>query len=299
MAVDIRHIPFEDIDTLRWNSCIHFANNGNVFAYYWYIKNVVRSFDALVEGEYESVMPLISSTNLAGQPVLHHPDILGRLGIFSVHVLSSKRLQAFIDAIPHEFKESRILFNELNPIRSHESVTSVPWYLMNLDQPYENIERNYSVTARRYLDKAKSLDLMPDGNIKPEKLMGFFKEQNPGIDQHAWMRVHYNLMHRGTAFPTTYRDRNGKIYAAGLFAYSNGFISNLFYTARKNYESSLFYLMMDDIIRVHAGRSITLDFNRCNQKELDPKELGAISKHVYDWNVRSRWGKITDWLTPW
>lgn len=299
MAVDVKFIPFEEIDTLRWNSCVHFAPNGNVFAYHWYLKNVVREFDALVEGEYESVMPLLKSRNLAGEPVLHHPEMLGRLGVFSVHVLSQARMQSFIDAIPSDYKETRIIFNEFNRLESMEDTSSKSWYSLNMDQPYEVLSGNYSNEVHDHIEKARSMELLPDSNIKPEELIGFYKKHAKKVDEHAWMRIHYNLMHRGTAFPTTYKNKKGEIKAAGLFAYSNGYLVNLFYAAEKGAKEPLFYLMMDDIIHVHAGRPLALDFNRTDPEHLQAEKMGAVTQNIYEWEKRSKWGKIVDWVTPW
>lgn len=299
MAVDVKFVPFEEIDTLRWNSCIHFAPNGNVFAYHWYLKNVVREFDALVEGEYESVMPLLKSTNRAGEPVLHHPEMLGRLGVFSVHVLSRPRIQSFIEAIPPEYKEMQILFNELNKLEGMENTSSRPWYYLNMDQPYEVLRENFTHEVIEYIENARALELLPDSNIKPEQLIEFYKKHANKVDEHAWMRIHYNLMHRGTAFPTIYKSKTGEIHAAGLFAYSNGYLVNLFYAAQKDVKIPLFYLMMDDIIHLHAGRSLVMDFNRTNGEILQPQKMGASIQNISEWQLRSKWGKIVDWVAPW
>jgi hypothetical protein len=301
MAVDINFVPFDEIDTLRWNSCIHYAHNGNVFGYHWYLKNVVREFDALVEGEYESVMPLLKSKNRAGEDVLHHPTMLGRLGIFSVHVMSQARIQAFIDAIPDIYKEVNVLFNEYNNLGKLDLTnTNVKnWYQLSMNQPYEHFKRNYSSYVKKQIENAKELRLAPVSGMKPEQLIGFYKNLNTKVNEHAWMRIHYNLMHRGTAFPTMYQDSSGNKKAAGLFAYSNGYFVNLFFTAEKKNQHSLFYLMMDDVIRLHANRPLTLDFNQWNNENFQLRGMGAIAKPLYEWNKRSRWGKIVDWVTPW
>ncbi len=57
--MNIRFVPQEDIDKTKWNSCVHYAINGNIFGYMWYLNNVAKKWDALVEEDYESVFPLI------------------------------------------------------------------------------------------------------------------------------------------------------------------------------------------------------------------------------------------------
>ena len=56
--MEIRFVKKEDIDKIKWNSCVHYAINGNIFGYMWFLDSVSKEWDALVEGDYESVLPL-------------------------------------------------------------------------------------------------------------------------------------------------------------------------------------------------------------------------------------------------
>ncbi len=56
--MDVRFVPREEIDKVKWNSCVHYANNGNIFGYVWYLDQVAREWDALIEGDYYTYIGL-------------------------------------------------------------------------------------------------------------------------------------------------------------------------------------------------------------------------------------------------
>ena len=69
--MEVRFVEHKDIDRPRWDGCVHYANNSLVYAYSWYLDNVSgEEWDALVEGDYESVMPLIPNHKIWGVPRL-------------------------------------------------------------------------------------------------------------------------------------------------------------------------------------------------------------------------------------
>ena len=54
----IRYLKNHEINTEKWDECIMNAFNGIVYAYSWYLDIVHETWDALIEGDYERVMPL-------------------------------------------------------------------------------------------------------------------------------------------------------------------------------------------------------------------------------------------------
>ena len=296
--MNIRYVPFEEIDILRWDSCIHYSINGNVFGYHWFLKNVAREFDGLVEGNYESVMPILTRNSRWNYSELYHPKDIGRLGIFSVHVLSESRIQKFLESIPENHIGKDIDFNEHNKsyikdlTNSHRS----NWFELNLSQPYEIIQNGYSDIALDQIKESKSENWMAHSNIKPEELVNFFSTIDNSTDKHMWMRIHYNLMHRGTAFPTVYSSSSGEIAGAALFCYYNGFFTLLNYKAKPGLENKLFYRMSDDLIRLHATRTLRFDFNIFGE-EYEAGNLGAIKKNVYQLKTTPSLGRLVrNWL---
>ncbi|MEM6725303.1 MAG: hypothetical protein AAF598_14780 [Bacteroidota bacterium] len=94
--MEIRYLKRDEIDQLKWDSCVHYANNGQVYGYTWYLDNVAEDWDGLVEGDYESVFPLVWNSKIFGIKQLYQPFLSQQLGLFSVNLLSKARLQTFI-----------------------------------------------------------------------------------------------------------------------------------------------------------------------------------------------------------
>ena len=71
----IRYLTHNQIDTRRWDECIAQSPNGLVYAWSWYLDVVHPSWEALVEDDYETVMPLTGNkkfgVNYLFQPFLH------------------------------------------------------------------------------------------------------------------------------------------------------------------------------------------------------------------------------------
>jgi len=104
--MDIRFIPQAHLDKQLYNSCVHFATNGSIYGYDWYLNNTAREWDVLVEGsdQYFSVLPLPHARNWWGQTRLKQPRPVPELALYSVRPLSPKRVQAFWDAVPPAYK---------------------------------------------------------------------------------------------------------------------------------------------------------------------------------------------------
>jgi hypothetical protein len=41
----VRWVKREDIDKVKWNSCVHYAYNGNIFGYVWYLDFIGKSWN--------------------------------------------------------------------------------------------------------------------------------------------------------------------------------------------------------------------------------------------------------------
>ena len=60
----IKYRTYDKIDKRRWDECIAKSFNGSVYAWSWYLDVVHPKWDALVENDYERVMPICGSKKL-------------------------------------------------------------------------------------------------------------------------------------------------------------------------------------------------------------------------------------------
>ena len=291
--MEIRLIKREDIDKLKWDSCVHYATNGNISGYTWYLDNVSENWDGLVEGDYESVFPLIWNTKLIGIKQLYQPFLAQQTGIYSIHMLSQKRMNSFIEAIPSEYKKAVVHLNERNNIKEVRGFEITPRtnLVLDLNKPYEEIAANYSKNHKRNLKKAQKHHVRINGNIKPEKLMEMYKKyQGVKIDAfkddsyHAAHRVIYNSLHRGRGFMSGIQTKEGEWLAAAFFTMSHKRMTLLFPTTTpKGREQNTMHLLLDLMIQTNANKPMVLDFEGSSVESIARfyKGFGAEDKPYF------------------
>ncbi|MDZ4679239.1 MAG: hypothetical protein SH848_11320 [Saprospiraceae bacterium] len=269
--MDIRLLQSKDIDKTKWNSCVHFAPNGNVFGYKWYLDQVAKDWIGLVEGDYESVFPLVwrYRRGLWGHKELHQPHWMREMGIYSVHALSPARIQQFLERIPPEFRHIKIAVSGKNALPKDLPFTSTPQtnFQLSLNNTYETLTGCYTSDLFRQMDKATTAKLMLTANLKPEKIADFYEKyakdrRDLETRYHALLRVMYNALHRGWGFTSAVLDADGNPCAANFFIYSHGKLLSLAPVASKTGEAvGALSFMFDLTVRIHAERPLALDFN--------------------------------------
>lgn len=261
----------EDIDKTKWNSCVHYALNGNIFGYKWYLDHIAKDWDALVEGDYESVFPLIWRPGWLNQyKELVQPALISAIGIYSVHVLSPKRVQAFLDLIPEAYRVINITVDEMSlPAKDNNfKQQSITNHQLLLREPYEVLEERFDPTLKVQIQQAESASLLPALNLKPEVVADFFKKHHPikkNKDEifHALQRIMYNVLHRGWGFSSGVKDAEGNLLAANFFIFSHGKVMSLIPTASKEGEQlGALPFLFDLLIKAQAGKPLILDFNK-------------------------------------
>lgn len=280
--MDIRLVKKEDLDKIKYNSCVHYAINGNIFGYKWYLDSVSKEWDVLVEGDYESVLPLFHETS---NDLPYYRSLIGAAGIYSIHLLSQKRLLAFIEAIPAAYKNIAIPFKngiEL-PTDQQFKIEEKSNFQLMLQSPYDTIRNNYSEALIASLKNASANKLKPISSLKPEKIAALFKENATNAKErealfHAYQRIMYNALHRGWGFASGIINEKEELLAAAFFIFSHGKALTLL--APETAEGKSFgaqSLLFDFFIRNNAGRPQILDFNTA---ESYAENFGAIKKNT-------------------
>ena len=284
--MDVRFVPQEEIDKIKWNSCVHYAPNGNIFGYKWFLDAVAKDWDALVEGDYQSVMPLVWTKSFWGKKFLTQPSLIRELGVYTVNVLSKPRIQAFLKAIPKEFVNGKVVMNEQHIARHLDGFNYQAFknYQLLLNQDYESIRSAYLGSMLEELEKAQEASIIPVNSLKPERIADFYKANHAGRENlewefHALQRIMYNALHRGWGFATGIQNSDGELLAANFFLLSHHKVISLAPSVSKAGEKvgALPYLF-DLVIRNNAQRPGILDFNL---DESWIRGFGAISNTFF------------------
>ena len=283
--MDIKYLKSDEIDQVKWNSCVHYANNGNVFGYKWFLDFVAKDWDALVEGDYETVFPLVWKEGRRKTKDLVQPEWMRELGIYSIHVLSKARIKKFIDAIPEDFQKVDLALNEQNrpPNEISFEVEKATNYQLFLGAEYEQLKENYSAEFKQILEKVPDTDLVPSGSLKPEQLTDLYIKVNgkkAAQSTHALLRIMYNVLHRGWGFLSGIRNGEGELVASNFFINSHGKLVSLAPVATKEgQEKGALPYLYDALLQTNAGRPIVLDMNTTDAQWAEC--LGAKPNYFY------------------
>lgn len=269
--MDIKYLKREEIDKVKWNSCVHYASNGNIFGYMWYLDHIAKDWDALVEGDYESVFPLIWREDFLQRRELYQPDLIRESGVYSIHVLSEARIRAFLSAIPGAYQKATLHLNEQNGIRKGADfdVQPLPNYQLLLSQPYEEMAGAFSRPLLEQLQVAEDAGLVLSSSIKPEQVAEFYKTHTTGKSTskerrfHGLQRIMYNALHRGWGFASTVMaPGTAELLAVNFFLYSHKkAISLVPVQSPRGQELGALPYLMNGFLRSHANKPMILDFN--------------------------------------
>ena len=304
--MDIRLVKQEDIDKVKWNSCVHYANNGNVFGYKWYLDHVAKDWDGLVEGDYESVFPLVWRKGAWGGKVLYQPAYMRELGVYTINAASPGRVKAFLKAIPEDYQQVDIVLNEQNPVADELDFQKEKLinHQLLLTHSFEELEQQFSPRIAAALERAQTASLMLDANIKPESIADFYRrftKDTKGKDRnfHTLQRIMYNVLHRGWGFASAVRDPNdGQPLAVNFFIYSHGRVMSLLpLVSPEGQRQGALEFLFHMLIRTHAGKPLLLDFNTAEQDQL-ARDFGARSNTYFQIQKRAGVGRtLTSLLT--
>ncbi len=274
--MSIQYIEHQNIDLVAWDNCISRAVNGNIYVWSWYLDMMSSGWDALVEGDYETVFPL-TFRKKAGIFYLYQPFFSQQLGVFSVKPITPEMVGAFLKAIPKKFRFAEINLNTYNkPDNSQFNISYNVNHELDLIESYEELRKKYSENIRRNISKANKQGIMVNTNVKPEDIINLFRN-NRGKDFSHLKEYDYRKLQR-----LTYQCiGQSKAICYGAFTHNNTLCAGaiLFFSHRKAIflfsgtdkvarENGAMSFLIDRFIQDSAGNHLTLDFEGSNDPNL-------------------------------
>jgi hypothetical protein len=172
----IRYLKHEQIDTAKWDSCIRDSVNGNIYGYSWYLDIVCEGWDALVEEDYRSVMPLTRKRKYLVD-YLFPPFFTQQLGVFSTLEIDESLCYRFLNSIPSVFRFIEINLNtDMKWIPEDFKIRRNLNYMLDLRSDYKQLSGSYSENHRRNLKKASSAQLKLDQLAAAQDIVKLFRE---------------------------------------------------------------------------------------------------------------------------
>ncbi|MBN1250581.1 MAG: hypothetical protein JXR51_02110 [Bacteroidales bacterium] len=269
--MEIKYLKQGEIDIKKWDKCIADSINGIVYAYSWYLDIVCSKWEALVLGDYETVMPLTANKKYYIN-YLYQPFFTQQLGVFSTHKLDDEIVKAFIENIPSKFKFIQINLNKYNLINlpKNYKIKTNKTFEIDLIENYEDIFRKYNKNTIRNIRKAINKKISIIKGLTPNEVINLIEnsEQNQNLNQKQ-----ISIIRKLIASAIRYKsgrlygayDKNNTLCGAGFFVFSNNkvcFILSVSNEEAKN--SGAMFLLIDEFIKDNSGRNIILDFEGSN-----------------------------------
>lgn len=252
-------IPHEEIDRLKWDSCVHYATQPAFSGYSWFLNAISKNWIGIVEGDYETVMPLFWQHNWKRDKVYYQPTHIGPSGPFSQHIISRPRILELLRQLPNKTRDVLLVWDGPVGIDSL-NVVHEDRYLLKLYEPFTQIQKDFNF-------EEDQTSLWEYGSPTPEVVTRFWADKQPfwkrsNPEMHRYRRIIYQAMHRGLGFSSSVSSENGKMEAAAFFVASHGYLFRLISAHNPTPTGQKAMVALYRLlIQTHAERPVVLDFN--------------------------------------
>lgn len=289
----IKYLLHKNIDKSRWDECVQKSRNGIIYAFSWYLDRVCPGWEALVENDYQKVMPLTAGKKY-GIAYLYPPFFTQQLGLFSQELITDEDMNSFLRAIPEKYKFIEINLNSYNSYTGNDfSVKKNINHELDLGRPYEIIFSGYFENTQRNIVKARKNNLSIRKNIPVAEVIGLFR-QNKGKEINVLKERHYSVFKKLSeyALASGHAETRG-VFSSGMLCAGVVFMKtdsrSVFLFSGSGEEAKkkrAMFFLIDEYIREYAGQNIIFDFEGSNDKNLARFYRGFGSKECVYLQVR-------------
>ncbi|MGZ4033573.1 MAG: GNAT family N-acetyltransferase [Bacteroidia bacterium] len=263
----IKFIEHKNIDKQKWDACIQSSSSECIFVYSWYLDIVSDNWAALVLNDYEAVFPIASKSKYKIN-YIYQPFFTRYFGLYSKNKISEKLINEFLTAIPEKYKYIEFCLHEDNHIKNKNfEVSEKKYQLLNLNEKYETLQKQFSDNSKRNIKKALKAGLTIKENIAPEKIVNLFKITK-GNELEVFKDEDYKVLiklmntclkkDKGRSFAIY---EGEKLCAAAFFMITNDrFVFLKSGITDEGKAKGAMHLMFDYFIRENSGKPYMLDF---------------------------------------
>jgi hypothetical protein len=302
----IKYLEHSQINKSKWDECIHNSSNKNIYANSWYLDIVSKDWEALVEDDYETVMPLTWNKKY-GINYLYQPFFTQQLGIFSTkNNLSESKVNELLLAIPSKYRFMEINLNIDNSLsdKSFEMKQGIT-HLLKLNKTYEVIKNGYSDNLKRNINKANKSEIKIVKDINIDDLINLFRT-NKGKEIDNLKDKDYELFKKlcnaieqnATLNNIGVVNKDGTLIAAAIFPeYLNQSVFLFSGLADEGKEIGAMPFLIDSFIKENVEKKLTLDFEGSLNTNLARfyKSFGS-DERIYPQIKRNLLPKPIKWL---
>jgi hypothetical protein len=280
----IQYLHHQDIDKSKWDKCLDEAKYSILYGYSWYLDIISPQWDALIEGDYQTVFPLTWKRKY-GVYYLTQPPYAQQLGVFSREMLNQEKIVSFLNSIPKKFLHCDLYMNPLNECallsKYHHRIRKT--YHVPLSQSYLQIFERYSGDTKRNLKKfsRRNLILKP---ITVQHVIDIYKK-NVWYKTPVLKLKDYQTLEKLTAEVSERKNslilgafENGVLSAGTIFFICGDKIIFVFGSSNKTgRRNGAMRFIFDQVIQSNSNSNLILDFegSSINSVEYFYKSFGS------------------------
>lgn len=263
--MNLKYVPFADIDKQKWDLCIENATNTTIYAYAWYLDEICPHWDALVLNDYTGVMPL-PWTQKYGLKVIYQPFFAQQLGVFSALPLSQKILHDFLKAIPLKFIKITTNLNVANATLLANVLQLRNNYVLDLNKPYQDLHAKYAKDIKNTLRKP-ARNLKKD--LKIDQVVNFYVQhyasRHSNISEKDYTTLK-KLLHKIASTPGCtleiigINEDNNLVAFDTMTLYKKKLYYQLCGANSQGKKIDAHYILIDNMIEKYALKADILDF---------------------------------------
>ena len=267
----VKYNTRRELDEEKWNRCISGAANGLVYAYSFYLDAMADHWDALVLGDYETVMPL-PWRKKGTIFYLYQPFLTAQLGVFGSN-LTVEAQALFLQAVPQKFRYWDFSLNHQNlfPVAGFPIYTRMN-YVLPLHQPYQELYKGYRENIRRNIKKSRTYGCLVKNDVAIDAIIALTRFQAKDVREKEFTHfasLYQQLVQKGMAKTYGITLPTGELLASAAFLFSH---QRAYYILVGNHPNGrtlgASHALIDAFIQDHAGQNLLLDFEGSDIRNL-------------------------------
>jgi Acetyltransferase (GNAT) domain len=273
--MEIKYIPYKEIDKAKWDNCIINATNSLIYAHSFYLDNCTNNkWDALVLNDYETVMP-ITLRKKYGISYLHQPYFLQQVGIFSTKKNTESLVNTFLTEIQKRFQFVEINLNYVNPLSSNKDIKVIERnnFILPLTNTYKNISAKFNSNFKRNLKQAGKLAFAYEKVETVDELVDLYKKlygaRFPSVKKSDYdaLKTNCKLLLKNNNLVLRKASINGKIQAAIILLKDAKRLYNIAPSVtEEGRKLSANHFLYNSVIEEFSEQNLILDFEGSDLK---------------------------------
>lgn len=283
----IRRIKHDDIDKLRWNRLMESVPGCPVYSFSWYLDIVAGTWDALICGDYQYVMP-VPFRSKWGLSYIYQPFFTQQLGIFPpapdyIQRAFGIQLARKFPFISYQATDSLLP----EKFRGFTLKQRRNRYLPLLHD-YAILSGGYPDNTRRNLKKAERKGISVKLGNSSEEYVRLKKKHTRGNVPEDSFRILGELvghsLAEGKGQIRLACDPGGEITAGAFLLFHQNMVYYLnAFSSDTGMENGSAFTIVDGFIREFAGTGMILDFEGSEIEGIDRfyRGFGALEKSYF------------------